>query len=69
MGAAPTILNAANEVAVGHFLAGRIGFLDIATIVEQTLEKVPNQTLENLDDVDQIDAQARQAAETLSTIC
>src|SRR3546814_17888478 len=32
-GAAPTILNAANEVAVDAFLKGRIGFLDITRIV------------------------------------
>ena len=36
-GAAPTVLNAANEVAVGSFLAGRIGFLDIAAVVEETM--------------------------------
>jgi 1-deoxy-D-xylulose-5-phosphate reductoisomerase len=36
-GAAPTILNAANEVAVGEFLGRRIGFLDIARTVERTL--------------------------------
>src|SRR3546814_3940215 len=35
-GAAPTILNAANEVAVGSFLAGRIGFLDIVRVVDAT---------------------------------
>ena len=39
-GAAPTVLNAANEVAVAAFLAGRIGFLDIAAIVEATLERL-----------------------------
>jgi 1-deoxy-D-xylulose-5-phosphate reductoisomerase len=36
-GAAPTILNAANEIAVGEFLGRRIGFLDIARTVERTL--------------------------------
>jgi 1-deoxy-D-xylulose-5-phosphate reductoisomerase len=36
-GSAPTILNAANEVAVGEFLGRRIGFLDIARTVERTL--------------------------------
>jgi 1-deoxy-D-xylulose-5-phosphate reductoisomerase len=36
-GAAPTILNAANEVAVEHFLGRRIGFLGIARTVERTL--------------------------------
>ncbi|MSO66788.1 MAG: 1-deoxy-D-xylulose-5-phosphate reductoisomerase [Pseudolabrys sp.] len=37
-GAAPTVLNAADEVAVGEFIAGRIGFAAIATVVEATLE-------------------------------
>mgnify|MGYP005838229553 CR=1 FL=1 len=36
-GAAPTILNAANEVAVAAFLAEKIGFLDIVTAVEEVL--------------------------------
>jgi 1-deoxy-D-xylulose-5-phosphate reductoisomerase len=36
-GGSPTILNAANEVAVDHFLNHRIGFLGIARTVEQTL--------------------------------
>ncbi len=38
-GAAPTVLNAANEVAVGEFIAGRIGFSAIPALVEATLEK------------------------------
>jgi 1-deoxy-D-xylulose-5-phosphate reductoisomerase len=37
-GARPTVLNAANEIAVEAFLAGRIGFLDIARIVEATCD-------------------------------
>ena len=39
-GWATNILNAANEVAVAAFLAGRIGFLEIAGLVEQTIERV-----------------------------
>jgi 1-deoxy-D-xylulose-5-phosphate reductoisomerase len=39
-GFAPTVLNAANEVAVAAFLARRIGFLDIARIVEDVLATV-----------------------------
>lgn len=68
-GGAPTIFNAANEVAVHHFLGRRIGFLDIARIVEQVLAKIPARCLENLDDVDDIDAMARRMAESLSTVC
>lgn len=37
-GAFPTVLNAANEIAVEHFLAGRIGIMDIARIVEACLD-------------------------------
>jgi 1-deoxy-D-xylulose-5-phosphate reductoisomerase len=37
-GAAPTILNAANEIAVENFLGGRLGFLDIARVVEHTMD-------------------------------
>lgn len=37
---APCVLNGANEVAVEAFLAGRIGFLDIARVVEKTLDKI-----------------------------
>ena len=37
-GAAPTVLNAADEVAVGEFIAGRIGFTGITALVEATLE-------------------------------
>jgi 1-deoxy-D-xylulose-5-phosphate reductoisomerase len=37
-GAAPTVLNAANEVAVAQFLAGRLDFPGIAALVEATLE-------------------------------
>jgi 1-deoxy-D-xylulose-5-phosphate reductoisomerase len=37
-GAAPTVLNAADEVAVGEFIAGRLTFPGIATLVEATLD-------------------------------
>ena len=40
-GGATNILNAANEIAVAAFLAGEIGFLDIAGMVEDTLERAP----------------------------
>lgn len=39
-GGAPTILNAANEIAVGLFLEKRLGFLDIAAVVEETLSRL-----------------------------
>jgi 1-deoxy-D-xylulose-5-phosphate reductoisomerase len=59
---APTILNAANEVAVARFLAGEVGFLDIAAIVEHTMDQLGSQPLNSLEDVIAIDGEARQVA-------
>ena len=64
-GTAPTVLNAANEVAVYQFLDRKIGFLDIARIVEETLGIAPSGRLDNLDDVAEADAEARRVAESL----
>ena len=64
-GGAPTVLNAANEVAVRHFLDKNIGFLDIAGIVEETLTATPSNRLSNLEDVAETDAEARRIAEDL----
>jgi 1-deoxy-D-xylulose-5-phosphate reductoisomerase len=61
-GNAPTILSAANEIAVEHFLAGGIGFLDIAETVEETLQRLPNSRLRALDDVYRYDEEARRTA-------
>ena len=61
-GAAPTVLNAANEVAVQGFLDGRIGFLDIVRVVERTMAALPQSGLNSLDDVRQVDAEARRHA-------
>jgi 1-deoxy-D-xylulose-5-phosphate reductoisomerase len=62
-GGSPTILNAANEVAVMAFLAGRIGFLDIAATVEAVLERLGTPPAETLEAVMALDGAARQAAE------
>lgn len=58
-GAAPAILNAANEVAVAAFLARRIGFLDIAMIVEDVLERYTAPMPDRIEDVLEADARAR----------
>jgi 1-deoxy-D-xylulose-5-phosphate reductoisomerase len=50
-GAAPAILNAANEVAVEGFLQGRIGFVDIPRLVEAALEKAPEASANSLDSI------------------
>ena len=61
-GAAPAVLNAANEVAVAAFLDGRIGFLEIAAIVADTLERYLPAAPESLDAVLAVDAEARAVA-------
>lgn len=65
-GSAPTVLNAANEVAVSQFLKGKIGFLDIFDVVEKTLGKVSHSTLEALSDVLSLDEDARKTAASLA---
>jgi 1-deoxy-D-xylulose-5-phosphate reductoisomerase len=67
-GSAGTVLNAANEVAVEAFLAGRIGFLAIASLVEATLAASGGLTTchrESVEDVLAIDAEARVSARSL----
>lgn len=61
-GAAPTALNAANEVAVEAFLAGRIGFLDVARIVEYVLHRTSGAPPLGLGDVLAADSEARARA-------
>lgn len=67
-GAAPTILNGANEVAVAAFLGRRIGFLDIVRTVEETLSQLTRDgggELTTLEAVYEIDRRARICAEEL----
>jgi len=61
-GAAPTILNAANEVAVQAFLDRKIGFLDIVRLVEQVVATLGDAPLNSLEDVLICDTQARRVA-------
>lgn len=64
---APTVLNAANEVAVAAFLERKIGFLDIAGIVAQVLEQFGAPPVPDLAAVLALDAAARVAANGLAT--
>ncbi|HCH57200.1 MAG TPA: 1-deoxy-D-xylulose-5-phosphate reductoisomerase [Rhodospirillaceae bacterium] len=64
-GSAPTILNASNEEAVAGFLAEKVGFPDIARIVEETLEKMSGSEIRSVDDVLMVDAEARRVARDL----
>jgi len=65
-GGYPTVLNAANETAVHAFLERRIGFLDIVSTVERTIETMPDGKLESLADVHNFDTEAREVAARLS---
>ncbi|WP_158747231.1 1-deoxy-D-xylulose-5-phosphate reductoisomerase [Acidisphaera sp. L21] len=61
-GGAPTILNAANEVAVAAFLDRRIGFLDIAGIVEAVLDQMGAPHATSLEEVMALDQTGRRLA-------
>ena len=61
-GNAGAVLNGANEAAVAQFLAGEIGFLDIADKVEQAMRTVPHIPDPNLTQILEADAAARLAA-------
>lgn len=58
-GAASTILNAGNEIAVASFLAGRISFTDITSLVEQVLERAIAGAPGSIEDVIRIDHETR----------
>ncbi|MCS3683380.1 1-deoxy-D-xylulose-5-phosphate reductoisomerase [Salinibacter ruber] len=64
-GTAPALLNAANEAAVGRFLEGQLGFLDIPRAVERVLEQLPVQASPTLDDLVAADTEARRRVEEL----
>jgi 1-deoxy-D-xylulose-5-phosphate reductoisomerase len=64
-GGAPTVLNAANEVAVAAFLDEHIGFLDIAATVERTLDRLAGRGIAALEDIYALDDEARATARAL----
>ncbi|MHB9004471.1 MAG: 1-deoxy-D-xylulose-5-phosphate reductoisomerase, partial [Coriobacteriia bacterium] len=61
-GTAPAALNAANEIAVAAFLAGRCVFTDIERTVREVLSAHDTETLESLEQVEHVDARSREAA-------
>ena len=61
-GTAPAILNAANEVAVAAFLSGRIGFTQIAQVINAVLEAEPKEAANDLEAVLAADSKARSLA-------
>ena len=64
-GTFPCVFNAANEVAVAAFLDGRIGFLEIASLVEDALAHADGAAARDLDELREADRRAREAVETV----
>jgi 1-deoxy-D-xylulose-5-phosphate reductoisomerase len=64
-GTFPCVFNAANEVAVAAFLDGRIGFLEIASLVEDALERADGAPARDLDELREADRRARESVETV----
>ena len=64
-GTASCTMNAANEVAVHAFLAGRLRFLDIATVIEETLSQLPAEQIHSFEALGDADARARRVATEL----
>ncbi len=57
------MLNAADEVAVAAFLAGRIEFTAIAAVIERVLEEMPAQPVTHFEDLFAVDEEARRRTE------
>jgi 1-deoxy-D-xylulose-5-phosphate reductoisomerase len=62
-GTYPCAFNAANEIAVAAFLEGRLPFLGVADVVEETLERCTGAPAGDLDELIEADAEARTIAE------
>ena len=64
-GSAPAVYNAADEIAVAAFLHHRLGFLEIPTVIERCLDEIPVTKPASVDDVIEVDRQARELAASL----
>jgi 1-deoxy-D-xylulose-5-phosphate reductoisomerase len=65
-GTAPCVLNAANEIAVHAFLAGRLSFLGIPEVIERTLDTLGSSPVRAFESLYEADRQAREVAEGVS---
>jgi 1-deoxy-D-xylulose-5-phosphate reductoisomerase len=69
-GSAPAVMNAADEMAVEAFLQHRLGFLGIPDVVRRTIAEVDWRELKTVDDVIEVDAEARSvAAGLIAGVC
>ena len=66
-GSSTCTLNAADEVAVDAFLEGRIGYLSINEIVQETLSRMPSRTPRSVGDILEIDRESRAVAREVAT--
>ena len=64
-GTLPAVYNAANEVAVDAFCSGQIGYLDIAHVVEKTMDAHPSQPASELSQLISLDTAARETAQKI----
>jgi 1-deoxy-D-xylulose-5-phosphate reductoisomerase len=62
-GTAPTVLNAADEIAVAAFLEERIPFTAIPAVIERVMEAMPAQPVAHFDDLFAVDAEARERSQ------
>ena len=62
-GTAPCVLNAANEIAVHAFLAGRLRFIEIPDVIERALAELPGEPVEGFESLYDADRRAREIAE------
>ena len=62
-GTAPTVLNAADEIAVAAFLEERIRFTAIPAVIERVMEEMPAQPVSHFDDLFAADAEARERSQ------
>jgi 1-deoxy-D-xylulose-5-phosphate reductoisomerase len=67
-GTAPCVMNAANEVAVHAFLGGRLDFLGIPAVIEETLERLPAQPVRAFESLYEADREAREIAAELVAV-
>lgn len=64
-GTAPTLLNAANEIAVSAFLSNKLSFLDISRVIDGVLNKIPCEPASSLAIIQEADLKARNFANNL----
>jgi 1-deoxy-D-xylulose-5-phosphate reductoisomerase len=65
-GSATCTLNAADEIAVEAFLQGKIGYLGISEVVQETLARIPSRTPRSVSDILEIDRESRAVARELA---